>query len=255
MTDAQTVLKLTSLIEAGLSLSQAQRALGGELELLSPAVRGQLGKLLLLAQQNGGSIAGLLEALADRIDNETRMLELIELAAASPKATARLVSLLPLICLAFAQVLGINVFAVIAKNPAALGSIAIGAGLLIANRTWLRRLLASAEAKAKAQVAEIGQLGAISLQLAAGVSVSSVGQKPTSPQLEAIFELARSQGLALLPLLRSQIKHLELRTRYEVERSLASLAVKLLMPIGLLVLPALVFLAVIPTGLALVAAK
>ena len=251
MRDAKVILKFASLLEAGLSLSQAQNALKVELDLLQPPVSRRLADLLDLAHSFGGSVKELLEALADRIENETRLLEQIELAAASPRATARLVSLLPLVCLGFAQVLGIDVLGTVTRNPAALFSMLIGALLLVANQRWLRRLLSSAELKAKAQVAGLRALGHISLHLSAGVTGGSIRRQGPPPEVDEIFELAQTHGAALLPLLRSQLRHLELRARYELERSLASLAIKLLMPIGLLVLPALVFLAVIPAGLAL----
>ena len=251
MRDAQVILKFASLLEAGLSLSQAQNALKVELDSLQPLVSRRLAELLDLAHSCGGSVKELLEALADQIENETRLLEQIELAAASPRATARLVSLLPLVCLGFAQVLGIDVLGAVTRNPAAFFSMLIGALLLVVNHRWLRRLLSSAELKAKAQVAGLRALGHISLQLSAGVTAGSIRRQGPPPEVDEIFELAQTHGAALLPLLRSQLRHLELRARYELERSLASLAIKLLMPIGLLVLPALVFLAVIPAGLAL----
>jgi tight adherence protein B len=255
VTDAQVILRFASLLEAGLSLSHAQRALTSQLELLQPAVRNQLSELIHLAGNHGGSVRELLEALADRLENETRLLEQIALAASSPRATARLVSLLPLVCLAFAQVLGINVFSTVTQNPAALISMLIGSLLLYANRRWLRRLLSRAELNAKTQVKGLQRLGAISLQLSAGVSAAAIRRQGSPPEVDEIFDLAQTHGAALLPLLRSQLRHLELRARYEVERSLASLAIRLLLPIGLLVLPALIFLAVIPAGLALLAAN
>ena len=251
MSDAQLILKFASLLEAGLSLTQVQNALKVELDLLQPPVISQLAELLDLAHSYGGSVKELLEALADRIENETRLLEQIELAAAPPRATARLVSLLPLVCLGFAQVLGIDVLGAITHNPAALVSMLIGALLLVANQRWLHKLLSSAELKAKTQVAGLRALGHISLQLSAGVTAGSIRRQGPPPEVDEIFELAQTHGVALQPLLRSQLRHLELRARYELERSLASLAIKLLVPIGLLVLPALVFLAVVPAGLAL----
>ena len=253
MTDAQLIVKLASLLEAGLSLAQARSFLAKEIDGLGGGVREQLTQLLELAESSGGSVVPLLEALADRLDNQQLLMRQIVLAAASPKATAKLVSFLPLICLGLAQLLGINVVSAFLRNPLAIGSAAIGGLLLLANLRWVKRLLASAESAAAQQVAGLQELGGLTLQLAAGVSAASLRHQKLPPEVLESFALAQTHGVALLPLLRSQLRHLELRTRFEVEQQLAALGIKLLLPIGLLVLPALVFMAVIPAGFALLA--
>ncbi len=255
MTDAQVVIKLAGLLQAGLSLRQAQQVMASELAQMQPETKEQISELLAIAKHFGGSAERLLEAVADRLENENRLLDQIALAAASPRATARLVSWLPVVCLGLAQLLGINVMATVGRNPVASISMLIGIILLVANNRWVKRLTAAAELKTKTQVAGLKQLSALTLQLTAGVAASSIRQQKPPPEVDELFELAQIHGIALLPLLHAQLRHLELRARFEVERGLAALGVKLLLPIGLLVLPALVFLAVIPTGLALVSAK
>ena len=253
MTESQLILNLAGLLEAGLSLPQARGLLAIEIADLAVATQNQLSQLLLLAETSGGPVAQLLEALADRLDNQQRLMQQIALAAASPKATAKLVSFLPLICLGLAQLLGINVLSTFARNPIAVVSALVGVLLLMANRRWVARSLARAQADAQQQVVGLQELGGLTLQLAAGLSATSLRQQKLPPEVDECFALAQTHGVALLPLLRSQLRHLELRARFEVEHRLAALAIKLLVPIGLLVLPALVFMAVIPAGLALLA--
>ena len=255
MTQSQTILKLASLLEAGLSVRRARSALQAEIGHLDSAVRTQLDSLLKAAELFGGSVVSILEALAEDLDAQAQMLNHIKRAQVAPRATAKLVTFLPLVMLALAQLFGLNVAGAFFAKPLLCISFAIGAGLLFANHKVISRLVAKIKAQALAEVDGMVELSSVVILLGAGVPVSVVqkqAERPATSELQALVRFATAEGASLLPLLRSASKQKRRQAAHQVELQVERLGIKLLVPIGLLALPALLFLAVIPAIVTLI---
>ena len=256
---ALTLQRLASLLGAGLSLAQAKQELVDELAALEPAVAAQIDRLLALAERYGSSLTEVLAELASDYRRRSRLQDRIEVISALPKSTANLVAWLPIGCLLAAQLMGLNPINATLHNPVAAVSLASGLLLLWLNRKIMSRLVTRTHVKVFNEGQDLNQLAEVTLSLQAGLPVRRILEAGVAAgvgagvgaQVRKSLELAERNGLAALGLLRSQLTieadQLSMTVETEVER----LQLRLLVPVGLLVLPALVLLAVVPTAIAL----
>jgi tight adherence protein B len=244
-------MRLAGLLEAGLSLAKAKHELAGELAALEPAVAQQLERLLALAELYGSPTRDLLADLAGDYRRRARLSDRIRVISASPKSTARLVSWLPVGCLAAAQLLGLNPFDAIFHNLFAGASVAIGLVLLRVSHKITDRMITKAKLRVQSRAAELNSGAETALAVQAGLPIGRIESTGFETSFHKSLELANRNGIALSPLLRSQRTIEQEQFSAEVESAIERLQVTLLLPVGLLVLPALVLLAVVPTGIAL----
>jgi tight adherence protein B len=155
--------------------------------------------------------------------------------------------------------MGLNPINATLHNPVAAVSLASGLLLLWLNRKIMSRLVTRTHVKVFNEGQDLNQLAEVTLSLQAGLPVRRILEAGVAAgvgagvgaQVRKSLELAERNGLAALGLLRSQLTieadQLSMTVETEVER----LQLRLLVPVGLLVLPALVLLAVVPTAIAL----
>jgi tight adherence protein B len=230
---------------------------------LSPFQRTQFRFIWEVARESGGNLALSLDRLAKVFEAQQRQNLELKLAFSSPKATANLILLLPIVAVLFAELLGLS--ALSASLETGLGSLTIGFGLLlliIARIVSLRML-----EKAKPREADPGAfLDAVVIGLSAGLSAKSsaalaqrkslvsLGQDVCSEQLSACWEsvqFSEQSGIALTGILSAKADALRQRLWNKRRNELARLSISLLLPLGLAALPAFVFLAVVPVGIGL----
>jgi len=250
--ESSTLRQLAALLAAGLPLRRAQVVLQQKLEAVEPTTQVQLENLLLLAAKYGGSIVWSLEALANQIEGHQKLVSQIEVAVAPPRATAKLVLWLPLVCLALAQLIGINVFAAAAHNAAVPVSLLIGGVLLWVNHKVLAKITRGAIAKVGQELSRVDSVSRLVIEAAAGVPLARVSQQNLDAETAELLALATVHGLELLPLLKRHSRQKQRQLGFELELQFSKLAIQMLTPIGLLALPALVFLAVIPASMSLI---
>lgn len=101
-----------------------------------------------LSHHTGAPLAGVLEHLAEDLEAELLALQSFDAAMAGPRATARLLTWLPVAGLSAGFLLGIDVGRALLTSWAAQLSVVIGVGLWVINRIWCRRLLAVATEQA-----------------------------------------------------------------------------------------------------------
>ena len=248
---ALTIQRLASLLEAGLSLAKAKHELAAELADLEPAVAQQLERLLALAERFGSPTGNLLAHLARDCRRRARLADRINLISALPKATATLVGWLPLGCLLAAQLFGLNPFDAIFHNALAGTSVAMGLLLLWMSRQITRHMVAEAQKLVSARGAELDSVAEVTLAVLAGLPIGRVLELGANSKVRKTLELADRNGVAVSSLLRNQLAMEQDAVALEIETAIERLQVRLLLPVGLLVLPALVLLAVLPTGIAL----
>ncbi|WP_374007902.1 type II secretion system F family protein [Leifsonia sp. LS-T14] len=184
-----------------------------------------------------------------------------EVALSGPRATARLVAWLPAAGVILAVALGTDVVGA-AASPA--GATAVGAGvvLMFLGRWWMSALLRRALARRPIPgLAE--ELIALSLAggASAAASVEAADRSVRSAGLPAldhraarrILQVAESAGAPAVELLTASARQVRRTARTDARRAAATLGVRLMLPLGLCVLPSFLLLAVVPLALSLLA--
>lgn len=208
--------------------------------------------LLGLCAKVGGSPAEALDRLSAVEAAHARATAELQVAANGPKASARLVTLLPVLVLVAAQLLGLKVFNEL--QPVTLGSIGLGAALLFAGRTWSNAVISRAEPNFEDPGAG---LDAFAVALAGGLPPKQAlgeveGIFGNQPSARALIAEASANGLAIAQLASAEAQRVRLRWRIEAEKVIQTASVRLMWPLGLLVLPAFVLICIVPLAVALI---
>jgi tight adherence protein B len=216
----------------------------------------------IVAEYAGAALApalrGAAEALRDRADAERD----IDTALAGPRATARLMTWLPAVGVAMAYAIGVDVVGTLVTTPLGWAAAVLGGGLLLGGRAWTRRLVASASRAGP--VAGIGH-DLMAIALAGGMSVAAaretiqdavrrlglnaIAEGGTS--VDKVLRIAERAGAPAIELLAAEARQERRTARAMGRRRAELLAVRLLLPLGVCVLPAFVLLGVAPVILAM----
>lgn len=267
MSADSVVLELAGLLRSGMPADRARQELSRDLEQLSEAQAAQLDVVWKLAISGGGSISEAIESLGETFRASARHTREIELAFAGPKATAKLVAWLPAAGLMLAQLLGFNPIAAIFKNLLAFLSLVIGALLLVAGQRWsnsiIRRAAPSQEDPGLyfdsiryGVLAGLPLLG--SIKVVDELFLTQLNLKPddaTLVKLDRLGELNRTSGASISGLLASEASSRREAKWFEDSNSLAKLSVKLMIPLGLVTLPAFVLSTIVPVAISLLSSR
>ncbi len=191
--------------------------------------------------------ASSLRALADAQREAT-------VALASPRATARVVLALPVVGVILGALMGFGSLTVLLATPVGWGCVLVGMGLVVAARAWNRRLLASA---APAEAAPGLDCDLMAIAVAGGGSLDRAhvivdealdrcGLGRRTERIDGVLELSQRAGVPAAELLRAEAQEVRRDARAEAQRAAAALSVRLLLPLGVCVLPAFVVLGVVP---------
>lgn len=253
MSEVITLTKVVGLLRSGLSLDKALEQVGKD-KVHSKGVQ----YLLAVATQSGSSVGSEIEFVADVLSSRDRALQKIEIAHASPKSTARLMLWLPIVTLVMAQLLGWGVLDTLLQKPIVLVSLGLGVFLLVISKLVTGRLLKNAKPE---QGYEGFFLLGVAMQLSAGANLATAQDRalsdyrevfckePSSSEQAAmteISELLDRSGARAVDLLRKQAQKMQEEALFASEVKIEKLGIKLMLPLGLGVLPAFVFLAIVP---------
>jgi tight adherence protein B len=235
------VMELTALLRAGTTARKAREQF--QVTNLSRFQQQQFDFIWTVATDSGGALAKGLDRLASVFAEQNRQLAELKIAFASPKATANLILVLPLLTVLFSELLGLSALA--ASFSTALGAVSVGIGLIL--------LI-------------IAFLDAISIALSAGLNPKSaaamansrfsqtlLGEVPSEQWLifrEAV-KASEQSGIALTGLLAARADSLRYRMWNNHRAVISRLQIKLMIPLGLAALPAFVLMAVVPVGIGL----
>lgn len=253
MSESISITKFVGLLKAGVSMDDS-------LEQIGEADQHSLGLryLLQVSLDSGSAVAAELEFVADMFASRERATQRIEIAHASPKSTARLMLWLPLLVLGMAQFLGWGVLDALLQRPVIAVSILIGLALLLISRFITAGLLK--RAKPAESFTGFFLLG-VALQVSGGASLdraqASAAEiyqqkfQATPPVdelkiLEQVRALVEQKGARANELLRKQAKLMQEENQQATELKIEKLGIRLMVPLGLGVLPAFVFLAIVP---------
>ncbi|MEN9749605.1 MAG: hypothetical protein RL149_683, partial [Actinomycetota bacterium] len=176
---------------------------------------------------------------------------------------ARLVYWLPPAALLLGQLAGLGSIEIFFHQPIAWVSLALGSGLLVIGNLWTSRILQSVQTADDNFFA----LDAIAICLTAGLPFSSAREEvvrasisiyerelPDSEtdEIESLQKLSQSTGVAAAKLLQSRADEIRVEQNYKKLEAIERLAVKLLWPLGVFVLPAFALIAVLPMSIAMI---
>lgn len=213
-----------------------------------------------LAQQSGAPVALMLERIADALISLERVRERRSVLLAGPKATIRLVGALPIVALLMGALLGFDPLAVL-LSPAGAVLAAVGGVLLFFGVYWAKALterLASAEwvSGLECELCWIALSGGASQQVALrrvvdavdyfGVEWVKFSSMSSKGSVHGVLRVAAQHGTPAGQMLLSEANAARVRTLTELEREAERLAVRVLLPIGVCVLPSFIVLGVLP---------
>jgi tight adherence protein B len=262
MSDREVFAKFNSLMAAGLPIEQATRI--ADPSRLSEQFQKHYRLLMTVCQEAGGSpVLALrnLEKIAElQQENEAKL----RVAGAMPKATARLVLLLPLGSTLLGQLLGLGSVAVFFESLPALVSLLIGLLLLISAQAWSQRIINSTN---KLQQGNEIVFDAIALCLDAGlplrqsheVSANAFAKNfeievadETKSDLAELVRFAELSGAPTAKLLRNCAEESRRQAAYAQAENLERVSIRLLAPLAVFVLPAFVLITVLPITISLI---
>lgn len=215
-----------------------------------------------VAEKLGSPIADALSRLAHHSDAMLRAAHDRRIAFAGPRSTTKLITALPLVALGFGFVLGFDPIAELTGSI--LGWIITLSGLLLllAGRVWSLRLLRNAEGQVHApgythELMAIALTGGFSVNQARLHATTALDTYPVvgasltdftrnSGSINSLIIVAEQAGVSLTQLLRSEADALRAEHVTSAQERAAKLAVALLLPLGLCVLPSFILLGVMP---------
>jgi tight adherence protein B len=255
------VLELSALLRSGATNQVAINSF--QIQSLSEFQKKQFQFIWDMAKESGGNLALALDRLAEVFESQHKQSSELKIAFASPRASANLILLLPILAVVFAQLLGLPTIS--SALDTSLGSLAVGIGLilLIVARIVSLRMLE----RAKPRESDPGAfLDAVVIGLSAGLSprassalaqnkaILNFGEEVSKEQLSALMDavsVSEQSGIALSGILSARADAYRHRLWNQRRQVLAKLTISLLLPLGLAALPAFVFLAVVPLGIGL----
>ena len=215
-----------------------------------------------VASEAGSPLAPTLRAFAASLRAFAAASRSAESALAAPVATARMVMVLPAVGVLFGLALGFDVLGTLFATPPGLVCFALALLLMLAAWRWNRRLVAAAQPTEltpglRAELTAIAVSGGASIDRALAsveqaLSVAGLDLEAQGAEVEAVLDLSRRAGVPAAELLRSQAQEARREAAGAADRRASVLAVRLMLPLGICILPAFMLLGVAPLLLAVV---
>ncbi|WP_293699339.1 type II secretion system F family protein [uncultured Agrococcus sp.] len=255
---ARAIERLAALVRGGIPIERARDYLDVE---PSGDDAAQVRASLRVAERAGSGIASALDAIAASARERAGLQRTLRTAMAGPRATARLVMLLPLLGPLLALAMGFNPLRALLAGPIGIIAVVTGVALMVCAWCWSRAIVRTAsrtDARAGLQL----ELLAIAVRggLALDAAHETVVQAMRREGLEGsddraageIAELSRRAGVPVRGLLEAEARAQRHTAVQEAEERAAKAGVTLTVPLGVCVLPAFVLLGVVPFVLATV---
>jgi tight adherence protein B len=205
-----------------------------------------------VATESGSPLAPALRSFAASLRELGEAQRDARVALAGPVATARMVMALPAVGILFGLALGFNTLATLFGTPVGWTCLVVGGGLLLVAARWNRRLVRSARPTSATpglacELMAIGMAGGASIDRTRAI-VDGAARRfdVASDDVDSVLELSRRAGVPAAELLRSEAAELRAAARASAQEGAAALSVKLMLPLGLCVLPAFLVLGVLP---------
>lgn len=218
-----------------------------------------------LAEQSGAPLAPAIDRIAEALGQLARLREHRSVLLSGPRATVRMVIALPPLALLLGALLGFDPVPVL-LSPIGAAALCAGALLLGLGMLWARSIVGQVDRSDRVAGIE-NELVWIAMRGGAAPSVALVraadsvdlmraewvgfaGFLADAP-LRTALAAAAQVGVPVGSLLLEEARAARLRAHAELEREAEKLAVRILLPLGLCVLPAFVMIGVLPVLLSM----
>lgn len=212
-----------------------------------------------VAATSGAPLGPALEGFAEAVRDRTASQRDIAVALAGPRATARIVLALPVVAVGLGLLGGADLVASLA-HPIGAASILAGLALGALARAWMRRMLRAAEPPAPTVGLDLDLLAvaaagggspeAARVTVLRALAASDLGYRSepgeSDDSLSRLVALSRASGAPLGALARAEAEEARSAERARARRSAEELAVRLMLPLGVCVLPSFLLLGVVP---------
>jgi tight adherence protein B len=235
-----------------------------------------------VAAEAGAPLAPSLRGFATSLRSLADAQREIAVALAAPIATARLVMVLPAVGVLFGFVLGFNTLEILFSTIPGACCLLLGCALLAVAFAWNRRLVLAARSRDLApglrfELTAIAVSGGTSLERASSSvrrALAATGIEPDADGMavadaahveavgaagdaalaavDAVLDLSRRAGVPAGDLLRSEAEEARRAARAKAAADAAVLGVKLMLPLGICILPAFMLLGVAPLLIAVI---
>jgi tight adherence protein B len=213
-----------------------------------------------VATDAGAPLAPALREFAASLRDLAQAQREIAVALAAPTATARLVLALPAVGILFGILLGFNTLGTLLTTVPGWVCLVLGGGLMLAASRWNRLLVARAQPRDLTpglgfDLLAIAVSGGGSIDRARGTVSSAVdrydvGGSKSEQGIDETLELSARAGVPAAELLRSEALERRRDALAQVQSRAQALSVRLMIPLGVCVLPAFLVLSIVPLLLA-----
>lgn len=219
-----------------------------------------LGACSAIARVSGAPLGPALEALAEALTDLSRTRRQITAALAGPRATMRLVMALPVMGVIGGELGGQSSAGFLFGTGLGASVLVLGVTMMLGAWWWLRLLAERAQPDATALGLELdlfaiatggGALPERAQDLVTSVSADYALPMGDPDSLERLVALSRRAGVPVAGLARNSARLRRDLARTDAEERMARLGVSVVMPLGLLVLPAFVLVTVVPMAVSL----
>jgi len=255
------LLRFAGLLQSGLSTDKALEVIGGVPD--DPKTK----YLLEIALESGSQVRYQLLQVAESFNARENLENRLAVVSQMPRTTNSLVLYLPLILLGLAQLAGFQVLAQLGSNRLVQLSVVLGVGLIFLAKKVLKTMVNRALPKER----NTGMyLLGLALCFSAGGSLTRAQLLATEKYLE-IFQSQPSQTesnlanqtIALSETTGSEARSLLLANAemlineefLTAQKKVEKTSVRLTLPLGLIVLPAFVLVAIVPMSMSMLVIK
>ena len=214
-----------------------------------------------VAIESGAPLAPTLRRFAEVLRSLEQGRREVEVALAGPLATSRVVLVLPAIGLLFGTLLGFDALRILATTAPGWICVAAGGSLVLAGVRWNRRLIRAARTVDPTpglalELLAIAVSGGASLDRSCALAdriLIDTGLPALGRDADPVLAFSRAAGVPAAALLHAEADELRRAARAEGQRRAAQLGTRLLLPLGVCILPAFIVLGVAPMLLAIIA--
>ncbi|OIH93208.1 MULTISPECIES: type II secretion system F family protein [unclassified Curtobacterium] len=251
---AGTLDEVATLAAAGVPQPRAWELVGGLPDPGTPAARDVL-VVLRVAERTGAPVAPTLRRLAAALRRTAASDRAVRVALAGPRTSARVVLALPLLGLALGAAWGAGAVQVLVWSPAGWACTALAVVLVSVGRTWTARLVRAATPDGRVP-GTLLDAWAVAVSgggswTAAGAAVTAATDGTPLPaaevvRLREVLNLAQRAGVPAGALLARAAEDVRDEAAAAGLVRAEQLAVRLVLPLGVCVLPAFVLVGVVP---------
>ena len=241
------------------SVADAVIEAAASLDPLEAAAWRGLAAAWTVATRAGAPLAPCLRRYSQSLRDLAQAQRDARVALAAPVATARMVLALPIVGVLFGTALGFNTLAVLFGTVIGWICLAVGGALMAIALKWNASMVARARPKDPApgigcDLMAIAVSGGSALDHARAIVDETVARfcLPAIVGVDEVLELSRSAGVPAAELLNSQAEELRRVATARAQEDAAALGVRLMLPLGLCILPAFMVLGVVPLLIAVI---